>query len=939
MTSATTHESSRPLRAAVAGAALALVGLCLPGAARAGNDRWTPLGPPGGGAWTFAVDPSHPGTVYAGTLHGYVFKSTNGGASWAAMSSGIRDAFELFALAVDPSNGSTLYAGTGAGVFKSTDGAISWTLALATSDFLFCLAIDPSAPATVYAGGNSGVWKSSDRGLTWTSPTGAFGVSSLAIDPSHPATLYGADDNGIEKSVDGGATWSDLPIFDVGYLVVVVDPSHPATVYAGSYNGVSKSTDGGATWTVLASSGLPDTAFVGVLAIDPHAPDTLYAADGMESGPAGVGGFGVYKTTNGGASWAPITSGPGGTYVYALGIDPTNSAVIYASNRSGIFKSTNAGANWSVANDGFAAFSVGAAALDPLTPATLYAGADGAGVWKSGDGGADWSLSNFIAGGSFDIQALVVDPTHAATVYAGTDDGVWKSTDAGASWTAADAGMPMPHDGPILLDGPNISSLVIDPGHPATLYAVTRSRSGLFKTTDGGASWMNILSGSIFQLAIDPAETTTLYASTLDNLLKSTDGGATWAAIFLGVSTLVFDPASTSILYAARAGSVFKSTDAGATWVAIGCGLPASAIEAMVVDPRHPGTLYVGGTGVFKSVDGGANWNALGSELSGIPVRSLVFDSRTSTLYAGTDGMSLQAFTDSGQPSPPTTLCIDDHPGDGRFAVQVHFQTAQAGGLTGDGRAISLSSLGVDHGGLFWFFDAANPEMLIKVIDACAVDQRFWVFYSAGTNVGFTTTVVDKVTGSVKTYGNADMTAAPPVQDTGAFSCAGGGTAPAPPRVSPHAGRPTPELPAPRQPAAAQEAPRAASLALRDAPGVCSPGPATLCIGDRFAVGVAYETSQGGGLAGSGHAIALDSLGVGQGGLFWFFSPDNPEMLIKVIDGCAVTGNFWVFYSAGTNVGLKVTVTDTTTGRSVVFTNPDLTAAPPVQDTSAFPCG
>jgi photosystem II stability/assembly factor-like uncharacterized protein len=719
MTPAMAHGHSRPLRAAraaVAGAALALACLVLPGAARAGTDSWTPLGPSGGGAWSFAFDPSHPGTVYAGTLHGYVFKSTNAGASWAAMSSGIRGAFAIYALAVDPSNGATLYAATGAGVFKSTDGAISWTLVLPASNFLLCLAIDPSAPATVYAGGNGGVWKSSDRGVTWTSPTGELGVYSLAIDPSHPATLYGAFANGIEKSVDGGASWSDLPIFDVGYLVVVVDPSHPATVYAGSYNGVSKTTDGGATWTVLGSSGLPDTAYVGILAIDPHAPGTLYAADGMESGPAGIGGFGIYKTTNGGATWTPITSGPGGTYVYALAIDPTNSAVIYASNRSGIFQSTNAGVDWSVANDGFTACSVGAAALDPLSSATLYAGADGLGVFKSGDGGAHWSLSNFIAGGSFDVQALVVDPADPATVFAGTDDGVFKSTDAGASWTTADAGLPMPHEGPFVADGPKIRSLAIDPGHPATLYAGTVD---LFKTTDGGASWTSILQGPISMLAIDPATTSTLYAGTpTADLLKSTDGGATWAAsdaglqpsgLFAPVVALAFDPANTSTLYASNGFGVFKSADAGATWVASSCGLPILSFESMAVDPSHPGTVYVGGTGVFKTVDGGAHWNAVGSGLSGVPVRSLVFDSRTSTLYAGTDGLSLQAFTDTGRPSPPTTLCIDAHPGDGRFAVQVHFQTAQGGGLSGDGRAISLASLGVDHGGLFWFFDPANP--------------------------------------------------------------------------------------------------------------------------------------------------------------------------------------------------------------------------------------
>jgi uncharacterized metal-binding protein len=78
---------------------------------------------------------------------------------------------------------------------------------------------------------------------------------------------------------------------------------------------------------------------------------------------------------------------------------------------------------------------------------------------------------------------------------------------------------------------------------------------------------------------------------------------------------------------------------------------------------------------------------------------------------------------------------------------------------------------------------------------------------------------------------------------------------------------------------------------------------------------------------------------VDQGGLFWFFDAGTPEMLIKVIDGCSLTGKYWVFASAGTNVGLKVTVTDTLTGSSANYTNPDLTAAPPIQDTAALPCG
>ncbi len=118
-----------------------------------------------------------------------------------------------------------------------------------------------------------------------------------------------------------------------------------------------------------------------------------------------------------------------------------------------------------------------------------------------------------------------------------------------------------------------------------------------------------------------------------------------------------------------------------------------------------------------------------------------------------------------------TILCIDDQSGDRRFRVQVAYQTAQSGGRSGNGQAIPLSSLGVSAGGIFWFFDPTNPEMLIKVIKGCAVNNHFWVFYSAGTNVGLTVTVTDTVTGHTATYTNPDLKAAPPVQDVNAFTC------------------------------------------------------------------------------------------------------------------------------------------------------------------------
>jgi hypothetical protein len=118
-----------------------------------------------------------------------------------------------------------------------------------------------------------------------------------------------------------------------------------------------------------------------------------------------------------------------------------------------------------------------------------------------------------------------------------------------------------------------------------------------------------------------------------------------------------------------------------------------------------------------------------------------------------------------------TVLCVDNNPGDRRFQVTASFQTSQGGGFSGNGQEIPIAPLGVIHGGLFWFFGADNPELLIKMVDGCALDSHFWVFISAGTNVAFTVNVLDTATGHTAIYSNPDRTAALAVQDTAALTC------------------------------------------------------------------------------------------------------------------------------------------------------------------------
>jgi hypothetical protein len=127
----------------------------------------------------------------------------------------------------------------------------------------------------------------------------------------------------------------------------------------------------------------------------------------------------------------------------------------------------------------------------------------------------------------------------------------------------------------------------------------------------------------------------------------------------------------------------------------------------------------------------------------------------------------------AGGPCVPdaTTLCIDRNPGDRRFKVQVSYSTVQGGGSSGSGHAIPLSSLGVTQGGLFYFFGATNPEMLIKVLDACTLSNTFWVFFAATTNVGFVVTVTDTIGQHHQTFTNPDQQAAAPVQSTSGLPC------------------------------------------------------------------------------------------------------------------------------------------------------------------------
>jgi photosystem II stability/assembly factor-like uncharacterized protein len=303
--------------------------------------EWTNTGPARGGIRELVIDPTNPATVYAGTSGGGVFKSNDSGGTWSAVNTGLSSLYVL-TLAIDPSAPATLYAGTsGGGVFKSSNGGGSWSAINVglTAAYVGALAIDPSAPATLYAGtGDRGVFKSTDSGGTWTAINNGLPtpyIDSLAINPAAPATLYvGASGPEVFKSIDSGSTWGRTgagPNDPWGYgstYALAIDPLAPDTLYAATDYRLFKSTDGGGSWTAVATDTGLSGPFVAV-AIDPANPNRLYA---------GARGRGVLESTDGGASWTAMNAGLANLFVNALAIDPSNPARLYAGTDGGVYE-------------------------------------------------------------------------------------------------------------------------------------------------------------------------------------------------------------------------------------------------------------------------------------------------------------------------------------------------------------------------------------------------------------------------------------------------------------------------------------------------------------------------------------------------------------------------------------------------------------------------
>ncbi|HVG21879.1 MAG TPA: hypothetical protein VNI02_22780 [Blastocatellia bacterium] len=326
-------------------------------------------------------------------------------------------------------------------------------------------AVVENNPSIIYAGAaTGGVWKTTNNGITWEpifDEQGSTSIGDISIAPGDPNIVWvgtGEPNNrqssswgdGIYRSLDGGKTWQNMGLRDTKHIGrIVIDPRDPNTVYVAALGhlwgpnkerGLYKTTDGGKTWTqslfINEDTGVTDVA------MDPQSPLTLYAAAYQRRRTAfgfngGGPGSGLYKTVDGGATWARLTKDLPEGVTGRIGIDiyRGNPNIVYAiieNAKGGVFRSEDRGATWRKMSDvNSRPMYYSQIRIDPNNDQRIWQLA--APMFVSEDGGKTWQ-TNTVTRIHGDYHALWIDPANSNHMVAGSDGGINISYDRGRSW-------------------------------------------------------------------------------------------------------------------------------------------------------------------------------------------------------------------------------------------------------------------------------------------------------------------------------------------------------------------------------------------------------------------------------------------------------------------------------------------------------------------------
>lgn len=309
--------------------------------------------------------------------------------------------------------------------------------------------------------------------------------------------------------------------------------------------------------------------------------------------------------------------------IVVIQLHPKNPDIIYVATNDYIYKTRDGGQSWANLSRGMSHSRVISMAVDPVYPATVYAGTKGDAVFKSHDGGQRWaSMRSGLDDATISsvVNQFVFDPTDSNHIFLATTMGVFETKNGGENWNKKMDGMKE-----VLM----VVTLGMDPTRPAVLYAGTSG--GVYKTVNEASHWEKANNGlvapdivktsralNVTSIIVDPFAPDTVYAATLAGLYKTTDGAKSWVRIGESLAdqmiiAMVLDRTRKGVIYLAGRDGVHRSEDGGATWKTMNSGFASTNVRSIVQSATDPQLFYAGtnGSGLYRSKDSGESWEVM----------------------------------------------------------------------------------------------------------------------------------------------------------------------------------------------------------------------------------------------------------------------------------------------------------------------------------------
>lgn len=629
------------------------------------------VGTAGSGRVNFvAFHPTNTNIIWVGTPAGGLWRSTNDGVTWTSNT----DQFTTLgvsAIAFDPANPNTAYIGTGdrdasdtygVGVLKTTDGGATWNTTGFTNTMtgfvnVAKILVHPTNTNIVLVAASNGIWRSTNGGTNFTQTQSNSGYMDMEFRPNDPTTVYATRGGTFVRSTDNGVTWATVSMgfttSNVNRIALAVAPSNQNLLYAlcsnatgSTYFGLYRSTDNGATWSVRSTT--PNILGGNQAGNDTRGQgwyDLCLAVNPTNENDIFGGGINMWRSTNGGTNWNCITMWFTGTslpYVHAdhhhLTFKP-GSNELYSGHDGGVDKTTNLGTTWINRNDGLQIMQFYRISHALTNNTTALGGAQDNGTNRMV--GTAWTQ---IYGG--DGMDNAIDPTNANNMYASSQFGNFgRSTNGGNSFTSIS---PTGQGG----TGAWVTPIVHHPTTSGTIYIAYRS---VCRSTNRGTNWdtigLNILSSNATYLAVTPANPNHFVVGNGSQIFRTTNGGTNWTNIKgtlpNSINRVTIHPTRPDTIYAVIDGwtsgsKVFRSFNGGSTWTNITGTLPNIPINCLAIENNSVEGMYLGtDVGIYYRNNTMSDWIPYDDGLPNVIVNDIEIHTPTNTIRAGTYGRGL----------------------------------------------------------------------------------------------------------------------------------------------------------------------------------------------------------------------------------------------------------------------------------------------------------